>query len=645
MSSITVSLPDGSDVSVQEDETVVGVAYEIGEGLGDDCEAGYVNGELVGEEHKLEHGDELEIVTKDSKDYTKLIRHTSAHVLAQALKRIYDDVKLAIGPPTDDGFYYDIKGPNIQQSDLDHIEEEMRSIISEDLKIKREEVSRSEALEMYSENPFKKDILDNEADEEVVTLYEQGEFTDLCRGGHIESTGEIPAFKLLEVSGSYWRGDEDQETLTRIHGTAFRSEEKLENYMDKLQKAEERNHRVIGRKMDLFEIPDHSPAPQYLPKGMRIISEVKEYIRNKNSDLGYEEVWTPELNRTNLFEQSGHYDAFCTEGEMFFWSQDGSEYGLKPMNCANHASLFSKMVESYQDLPIRFSEFGTVYRHERSGSGSGLFRAKGFTQDDGHAFVRENQLESEVRDTLAAIDDVLNDKFGLEPEYKLETKPEDALGDDRVWDKATEALVNALKNEGLDYTVNEGEGAFYGPKIGADVSDLLDREWTLGTVQVDFNIPEQMGLEYVNEDNQATEPIMVHRALIGSYERFLAILIEDTDGVLPTWIAPTQVRVITVSEESEDYANEIEDSLSDFRTDIDNSDRTIEKKIRMAHEERVSYMVIVGENESESGTVSVRDAFENEVRDVNIQKFKDYLSDEVNRMSQNLEVVSKIGKT
>lgn len=642
MSKIAVSLPDGSELEVDEGEKVVDVAYRIGQGLGDDCVAGYIDDELVGKEHRLEDGDELQIVTQGSEGYLDVIRHTSAHVLAQALKRTYDEVRLAIGPPTDDGFYYDIEGPEIEESDLSEIEKKMEDIIEEDYNIERTEVDWSEALEMYDSNPYKRDILRNEAEDDRVSLYKQGEFTDLCRGGHLESTGQIPCFKLLEVSGSYWRGDESRETLTRVHGTAFRSEEDLEEYMEMLRVAEERNHRVIGRKMDLFEFPEHSPAPQYLPKGMNIISELKEYVRDKNHNLGYEEVWTPELNRTELFERSGHYDAFCTEGEMFYWEQDGTEYGLKPMNCANHASLFSRTVESYEDLPARFSEFGTVYRHERSGSGSGLFRARGFTQDDGHAFVREDQLKSEVESTLAAIDDVLTDTFNLEPKYKLETQPEDCLGSDEIWEKATDALVKALENQNLEYEVNEGEGAFYGPKIGADVSDLLDREWTLGTVQVDFNIPRQMELEYIDEKNESSQPIMIHRALIGSYERFLAILIERTDGILPTWVAPTQIRIITVSEESKEYAHEIHERLNGFRTEIDDSDQTIEKKIRTAHKERVSYMVIVGEDEQDNDTISVRDAFENETRGVEIEDFVDLLSDEVDRKSNDLSVVERL---
>lgn len=642
MGKISVSLPNGDDIDVESDSTLIDVAYQIGEGLGDDCMAGYVNEELVGKDHSLEDGDQVEVVTKDSDRYITLIRHSTAHVLAQALKRLYDDIHLAIGPPTDNGFYYDIKGSEISESDLDVIEEEMRSIISEDLDIERTEMKKDEALDVYEDNPFKTDILQNEADEQTVSFYEQGEFRDLCRGGHVESTGDIPAFKLMEVSGSYWRGDEENETLTRIHGVAFESQGELDDYLEKLERAEDKNHRVLGRKMNLFEMPDHTPAPQYLPKGMTIIKQLNGYIRDKNSDLGYEEVWTPELNRTELFEQSGHYDAFCTEGEMFFWSQEGTEYGLKPMNCANHASMFSKVAESYQDLPVRFSEFGTVYRHERSGSGSGLFRARGFTQDDGHAFVREDQLRDEVRETLSAIDDILSGTFGLDPDYKLETKPDNAIGEDSAWDKATDALINALEEEDLQYTVNEGDGAFYGPKIGADISDLLDREWTLGTVQVDFNIPSQMDVEYVNEDNETDQPIMIHRALIGSYERFLAILIEQTEGILPTWVSPTQVRVITVSQQSEEYADKIKNELDEFRTELDNSDRTIEDKIRKAHEERVSYMIIVGEDESESKTVSIRDAYENEVRGVDLEKFKNDLSQEINSKSNSLSVVRDI---
>lgn len=643
MSKVTIVLPDDSTMEVNKGDKVIDVAYQIGEGLGDDCVAGYVNGELVGEEYRIEDGDVVDIITEDDTRYVEVIRHTSAHVLAQSLKRLYDDIKLAIGPPTDDGFYYDIVGKSIQSSDLSEIEDEMTKIIEEDLDIDIVKKGREEALEYYEDNKFKTDILNKEAkDSETLTFYKQGEFMDLCKGGHLNSTGEIPAFKLLEVSGSYWRGDEDNDTLTRIRGTAFRSDSDLNEYIEKLEKAQNQNHRVIGQEMELFEFPDHSPAPQYLPKGMKLISEIKKYIRQKNEEMGYEEVWTPELNRSELFEMSGHYEAFCEDGEMFYWEQSETEYSLKPMNCANHASIYSSTVESYDDLPVKFSEFGTVYRHERSGSGSGLFRARGFTQDDGHSFVRPDQLTDEVNNTLRVIDDVLKDKFELNPTYKLETKPENALGSDEIWDEATEALRSALDKNDLEYDVKEGDGAFYGPKIGADVEDLLDREWTLGTVQVDFNIPRQMDLTYIDENNNKTNPIMIHRALIGSYERFLAVLLEQTEGILPTWVSPVQVRILTISEDYTEYARQISNELRGFRVEIDDSDETLGNKIRRGHDQKVSYMIILGEDEADQGTISLRDINENEIQNLELRKFKHFLRDEIINKDKVPSVVKKL---
>src|SRR6056297_3113573 len=419
MSQITVVLPDGSELELEEGATVEDAAFEIGPGLGRDTVAGDVDGDLVDKESVLHEGAKLEIVTPSSDEYLDVLRHSAAHVFAQALQRLSPDARLTIGPWTDDGFYYDVYGVELDEEDLEEIEDEAYDIIDEDLEIERFERSRDEAFEVYDDNEFKREILDDEAaDEESISFYEQGEFEDLCKGPHVESTGEIGGFALLSISGAYWRGDEDNEMLTRVYGTAFETEDELEEFLERREEAEERDHRRIGREMDLFSVPDHSPGcAHYHPNGMTVRRELEEYIRDKNGELGYDEVWTPELNKAELWKPTGHYDTFKEAGEMFAWEQDDTEYGLKPMNCANHASIYDDHQYSYRDLPVRFSEFGTCYRNEQSGELSGLLRVRGFTQDDGHAFIRKDQIREEILSVRDVIDEIYG-HFHFEVQYK-----------------------------------------------------------------------------------------------------------------------------------------------------------------------------------------------------------------------------------
>ena len=628
---ITVVLPDGSKMEVEYGATVEDVAYGIGHGLGDDTVAGVVDGELVDAGTPLESDCELEIVTEGSDDYLQVLRHTAAHVFAQALQRVHPEAKLAIGPPTDEGFYYDVTGVELDEEDLDAIEDEMEAIVEADYDVTREERSRDEALELFEDNPYKRDILDEEAaDEEIVSFYKQDGWQDLCRGPHVDSTGEIGAVELLEISAAYWRGDEENDTLTRVYGTAFESESDLEAFLERREEAKERDHRKIGREMDLFSVPAHSPGcAHYHPNGMQIRRELEEYIRTKNDELGYDEVWTPELNKADLWKPTGHYDAFKEEGQMFAWEQDDTEYGLKPMNCANHAHIYSEGQYSYRDLPVRFSEFGTVYRNEQSGELSGLLRVRGLTQDDGHAFIRPDQIETEITETLEIIEEIYSE-FGLEVLYKLETKGDNAVGSDEIWEAATAGLRDSLEALGLDYDVEQGEAAFYGPKVGLDARDALGREWTIGTVQLDFNIPERLDLTYVGEDNEDHRPVMVHRALLGSMERFMGVMIEHYNGNFPTWLAPEQVRILPVSDDNLGYAKRLKNrDLGEFRVEIEDRSWTVGKKIQQAHDDRVPYMLIVGDNEEESQTVSVRDRFENEEKEVGIEEFRDHLASEI----------------
>ncbi len=628
--SIQVELPDGSKLEVGENATVEDAAYEIGEGLGNDTVAGVVNGDLVAKEHVLSQDDQLVIVTDQSEEYLEVLRHSAAHVFAQALKRKFPDAKLTIGPWTSEGFYYDIANVELDQEDLEEIEEEAHNIIEEDLDIERKEVSREDAEEFYEDNRFKQEILDQEAaGGDKISFYEQGEFRDLCKGPHVESTGEIGGFKLLEIAGAYWRGDEENEMLTRVYGTAFPTEEELEEFLEQRREAEKRDHRRIGEEMNLFSIPDFAPGgPHYHRAGMVIRRELEEYIRGKNEELGYEEVWTPELNKAELWKKTGHYEAFKEDGEMFAWEQDDTEYGLKPMNCANHSHIFHSDKRSYRELPIKLSEFGTVNRNEQSGELSGLLRVRTMTQDDGHAYIRKDQIGEEVRKHLEIIIEMYED-FGFEVNFILETKPEKAQGPDELWEEAENALKNALDETVDVYEVKPEEGAFYGPKIGVEVEDAIGREWQLGTVQLDFVIPRNYGLKYVGKDNREHYPVMIHRAILGSIERFMGVMIEHFAGNFPLWLAPEQVRILPVSDENLDYARELKEELGNFRVEIEDRSWTVGKKIQAAHDDRVPYMIIVGDDEASEGTISVRDREENEDRGFTVEEFREHLKEEV----------------
>lgn len=628
---IEVTLPDGSVLEVEENSTVEDVAYKIGTGLGDATVAGKINGDLVAKEETVSDNDEVEIVTPQSEEYLEVLRHSAAHVFAQALKRIYkDQVKLTIGPWTDEGFYYDIEGVELDKSDFEEIEDEMDKIVEEDLPIEREMIPRDKAKEFFKDNEYKKQILDDEASEgEEVSFYKQGEFKDLCKGPHVSSTGDVEAFKLMEIAGAYWRGSEENEMLKRVYGTAFESEKDLEEFIEKKEEAEKRDHRKIGREMNLFSVPEHAPgAPHYHRSGMIIRRELEDYIREKNKELGYEEVWTPELNKADLWKKTGHYEAFKEEGEMFAWEQDEIEYGLKPMNCANHSHIFDSGTRSYKELPIKLSEFGTVNRNEQSGELSGLLRVRVMTQDDGHAYIRKDQIEEEIKAHLKKIIEMY-DEFGFDVNFIMETKPPKAQGPDELWGVAENSLKNAMDEIVGDYEVKPEEGAFYGPKIGVEVEDAIGREWQLGTVQLDFVIPRNYGLKYQGEDNEEHYPVMIHRAILGSIERFMGVMIEHFAGEFPTWLAPEQVRILPVSDENLEYAEELKEELSDFRVKIEDRSWTVGKKIQASHDDRVPYMIIVGDDEEQASEISVRDRFENEERGFTVKEFREALEEEI----------------
>ncbi|KAB1188301.1 MULTISPECIES: threonine--tRNA ligase [Haloferax] len=628
MSDIAVILPDGTELSVEEGATVRDAAFAIGPGLGKDTVAGVVDGELVDKETPLEDGAKLVIVTDQSDEYLDVLRHSAAHVFAQALQRLHPEAKLTIGPWTDDGFYYDVTNVDLEQENLDAIEDEMHNIIEEDLDIERVLVDREEALEKYADNPYKRDILETEAaGDDELSFYEQGEFEDLCKGPHVESTGDIGAVKLLNISAAYWRGDEENDTLTRVYGTAFESESDLEDFLEMRAEAEERDHRKLGRELDLFSIPSVTGPglPLYHPNGKKVLQALETYGRDLNEDYGYDYVETPHLFRTELWKQSGHYDNY--QDDMFLLDVNDEEYGLKPMNCPGHATIFKQGSWSYRDLPVRYAENGKVYRKEQRGELSGLSRVWAFTIDDGHLFVRPDQIEQEVEDIMNIILEVL-ETFDLDYEVALATRPEKSVGSDEIWEQAESQLESVLDASKMDYIVEEGDGAFYGPKIDFAFEDALGRKWDGPTVQLDFNMPERFELSYTGEDNEDHRPVMIHRALYGSFERFFMVLIEHYNGKFPFWLAPEQVRILPISDDQIGYAKKLQYELEDFRVTIEDRSWTLGRKIREAQTDRVPYMVIVGGDEEEAGTISVRDRKEREAQDVTVEEFRDHLRSE-----------------
>jgi len=631
MSTVTVTLPDGSTLSMDAGSTVEDVAYEIGPGLGSDTVAGVVDGDLVDKHTPLTEDVELVIVTPQSDEYVDVLRHSAAHVFAQALQREFPEATLTIGPWTDDGFYYDITGVDLDEDDLEAIEAEAERIIEADYDIVREEVPRADAFDRYEDNRFKQDILETEAaDEDPVSFYQQDEFYDLCQGPHVESTGEIGGFALLEISASFWRGEEDNATLTRVYGTAFPTEDGLAEYLEMRQQAQERDHRKIGQEMDLFSIDDTTGPglPLYEPNGKTILNELSDYVGKLNRAAGYDEIETPHVFRTELWKKSGHYENYVDD--MFLLDVNDEEYGLKPMNCPGHATIFDQKSWSYRDLPVRYFEDGKVYRKEQRGELSGLSRTWAFTIDDGHLFVRPDQIEQEVLATVDIILDTL-DTFTLDYTVQFATRPEKSVGGDEIWEKAENQLESVLDEQDIDYEVEPGDGAFYGPKIDFAFEDALGRNWDGPTVQLDFNMPERFDLTYTGEDNEAHRPVMIHRALYGSYERFFMVLTEHYNGSFPPWLAPEQVRILPVSDDNIPYCEQLQDELGDVRVEIEDRSWTVGKKIQVAHDDRVPYMLIIGDDEEDAGTISVRDRKEREAKDIDLAEFREHLETEIDQ--------------
>ena len=607
---IEIKFPDGSVKEFVKGITLEEIAGSISSSLKKKAVAGKVNDGLYDLRRNIEENAEVEIITIDSNEGVEIARHSAAHILAQAVKRMYGDINLGVGPVIENGFYYDMDLPSsVNVEDLRKIEKEMKKIINENIKIERVEVSREEAAKLFQEmnDRLKLELLEAIPSGESVTLYKQGEFVDLCRGPHLPSTGYLKAFQLTHVSGAYWRGDSNNQVLQRIYGVAFSSQKELEEYLHFVEEATKRNHRKLGNELELFMFSEEAPGmPFYLPKGQMIRNELEAFLREIQKEYNYQEVRTPFMMNQEVWERSGHWGHY--KDNMYFSEVDNKSFALKPMNCPGHMLMFKNKLHSYRELPIRMCEFGQVHRHEFSGALNGLLRVRTFCQDDAHLFVTPKQIENEIKSVMAQIDYVYK-TFGFEYEVELSTRPEDSMGDDKLWEQAEAALENVLQSLNYKYRLNEGDGAFYGPKIDFHIKDALNRSHQCGTIQLDFQMPEKFDLNYIDENNEKKRPVVIHRAVLGSLDRFLAILIEHFGGAFPAWVAPVQVKVIPVSNAvHEQYANEIALKLAQagVRVEQDARDEKLGYKIREAQMQKVPYVLVIGDKEMENGAVNVR---------------------------------------
>ncbi|PEI92357.1 threonine--tRNA ligase [Bacillus pseudomycoides] len=630
---INIIFPDGSAKEYVKGITLEEIAASISSSLKKKAVAGKVNDQLFDLRRNIEQDAEIKIITMDSEEGIEVARHTSAHILAQAVKRIYGDVKLGVGPVIENGFYYDMDLPSsIGVEDLPKLEKEMKNIVNENLKIERVEIIRKEAEKLFQDvnDHLKLELLEAIPENEIVTIYKQGEFVDLCRGPHLPSTGYLKAFQLTHVSGAYWRGDSNNQVLQRIYGVAFSSQKELESYLQFVEEAAKRNHRKLGNELELFMFSEEAPGmPFYLPKGQIVRNELESFLREIQQKYDYQEVRTPIMMNQGLWEESGHWDHY--KDNMYFSEVDNKSFALKPMNCPGHMLIFKHKLRSYRDLPIRMCEFGQVHRHEFSGALNGLLRVRTFCQDDAHLFVTPEQIESEIKSVLKQIDYVYR-TFGFEYEVELSTRPEDSMGDDELWNQAEEALGNVLKSLNYKYRVNEGDGAFYGPKIDFHIKDALQRSHQCGTVQLDFQMPEKFDLNYIDERNEKRRPVVIHRAVLGSFDRFLGILIEHFGGAFPTWLAPVQVKVIPVSTlVHEQYTKEIEEKLKSvgLRAERDARSEKLGYKIREAQLQKIPYILVIGDKEMENGSVNVRKYGEEKSEVVSLSAFMESIRKEV----------------
>ena len=628
-----IKLPDGSSRQYNSTVTVAALALDIGEGLSRAALAGLVDGRLVDLSFEISDNCQAAVITKKSPEALEIVRRSSAHLLAHAVKELFPDAKVAIGPVIDDGFYYDFSYKRaFTPEDLVLIEKRMRELVKKDIPIARKILNRKEAIKYFSSigESYKSELIQSIPEDESVSLYTQDNFTDLSRGPHVPSTGKLKVFKLMKLAGAYWRGDSSNEMLQRIYGTAWCDKDDMSAYLNRLEEAEKRDHRKLGKQLDLFHLQDNAPGMVFWhPKGWTMWLEIEKYMRQMFQDFGYQEIKTPTVLDKGLWEKSGHWDTY--HENMFTTASENREYAVKPMNCPGHVQVFNNNLHSYRDLPLRLAEFGSCHRNEPSGALHGLMRVRGFTQDDAHIFCTEDQIKDEVKDFNGMLYKAYDD-FGFQDILVvLSTRPEKRIGSDKVWDKAEKSLEDALKETGLKYDIQEGEGAFYGPKIEYTLKDSLGRLWQCGTIQLDFNLPDRLGAEYVTEDSSRKTPVMLHRAILGSMERFIGILVENYAGLMPVWLAPMQATVLNIADAHAEYAGEVVEILkkSDIRCDSDLRNEKITYKIREHSIQRTPYLLIVGDKEVEKNEVAVRTQKGEDLGSMPVNSFVKYINDAI----------------
>ena len=636
---INVTLPDGSVKQFENKVSCLEVAQSISQGLARNAVCCEVDGVLCDLNKVIEGDCTLKVHTLKDAEGLAVLRHSTAHLMAQAISRIWSKAKFAIGPSVANGFYYDVdfEGDVIAPEDLEKIEAEMAKIVKEDLPIVREEMSRTDAIEFFRArgDGYKVEIL-SELDADTVSLYRQGEYVDLCRGPHMTSTGKLKVFKLTSIAGAYWRGDTKNKMLTRIYGTAFEKKAELDEYLLRLEEAKKRDHRKLGRELDLFDIFDEGPGfPFFFPKGMVLRNALEDFWRQEHTRAGYQEVKTPMILNQELWHRSGHWDHY--KDNMYVVKIDDADYAIKPMNCPGGMLVYKRKPHSYRDLPERIAELGLVHRHELSGALHGLMRVRCFTQDDAHIFMTPDQIESEIEGVVRLIDRFYK-VFGFKYKLELSTRPDDSMGTDEQWEAATNALKRALEVLGKEYEVNEGDGAFYGPKIDFHLEDSLGRTWQCGTIQLDFQMPERFDLTYVGQDGEKHRPVMIHRVVFGSIERFIAILTEHYAGAFPLWLAPVQVMIVPISENQSEYAHEVCDKLVSLgiRAEVDDRNEKMGYRIREAQLQKIPYMLVLGEKEKESGSVAVRNRKKGDLGVMSFEQLADKLQREIAEKSSDM---------
>ena len=643
-----ITLKDGSKKEYAQPMSVIDIAADISEGLARVATAGEVNGETVDLRTVLDQDCELNILTFDSPEGAAAFRHTTSYIMAQAIKRLYPNVKLAIGPSIADGFYYDVDSDTpLTADDLEKIEKEMKKIVKEALPITRFTKPRDEAIAFFKEKeePYKVELIEDLPEDAEISFYQQGEFVDLCAGPHLMSTKPVKAFKLTSLAGAYWRGSEKNKMLTRIYGTSFTKKADLDVYITRMEEAKKRDHRKLGKQLGLFMMRDEGPGfPFFLPKGMILKNTLLDYWREIHTKAGYVEISTPIMLNRQLWETSGHWDHY--KENMYTTVIDDTDFAIKPMNCPGSILVYQSEPRSYRDLPLRMGELGLVHRHEKSGQLHGLMRVRCFTQDDAHIFMEPEQIRSEIKGVVKLIDEVYQ-LFGFKYHVELSTRPENSMGSDEDWELATDGLRSALDDLGLNYVVNEGDGAFYGPKIDFHLEDSIGRTWQCGTIQLDFQLPLRFNCEYIGADGEKHRPIMIHRVVFGSIERFIGILIEHFAGAFPTWLSPEQVRVLPISDKYLDYANKVNEQLKEagIRTSIDTRAEKIGYKIREARLAKVPYMLVVGAKEEEEGLVSVRSRFAGDEGQKSLADFISAIKEEIKtRAIREVEVKEEENK-